>query len=276
MKKYILLFCTAFVLFSCQEEKKDKKLIKNEPIIEKEVEQKKELSPAQQFATNIQSAHQTSDFKSQEAVQFQLDLMFGGKQRMKAKITMLTNSSKIKIEKEDGTVLMYDNEKVSLFPKENNYDGARFDMFTWTYFFALPFKLTDPGTNWQDLKEANLNGTPYDTAKLTFGDNIGDAPDDWYVIYSDKQTKLMKAAAYIVTFGKDTATAEENPHAIVYDNYFSVSNVAFAKDWTFYNWNEEEGIYGEPIGSAKISNLKFLETEDGFFKAPQESVEIKK
>lgn len=50
----------------------------------------------------------------------------------------------------------------------------------------------------------------------------------------------------------------------------------FAKDWSFYNWSEEKGIYGEPIGSAKISNLKFLEIEEGFFTAPQESVEIKK
>lgn len=227
MKKYILLFSTAFILFSCQEEKKAEKENNKTPIIEKEVEQKEELTPAEQFATNIQSAHQNSDFISQKAVQFQLDLMFGGKQRMNAKITMLTNSTKIKIEKEDGTVLMYDNNKVSLFPKENNYDGARFDMFTWTYFFALPFKLTDPGTNWQDLKERKLHDTLYDTAKLTFGDGIGDAPDDWYVIYANKQTKLLKAAAYIVTFGKDTATAEENPHAIVYDNYFSVKNVAF-------------------------------------------------
>ncbi|MDT0293933.1 DUF6503 family protein [Mesonia ostreae] len=276
MTKYILLVLVSFAIFSCQEEKKTKKENDKATVTQKDIEQKETLSPAEQFAANIQSAHQTSNFKSQEAIQFKLNLKFGGKQRMNAKITMLTNSSKIRIEKEDGTILMYDNEKAFLFPKENNYDGARFDMFTWTYFFALPFKLTDRGTNWQDLKENELNETQYETAKLTFGDNIGDAPDDWYVIYSDKQTKLMKAAAYIVTFGKDTATAEENPHAIVYDNYFSVNGVAFAKEWFFYNWSEEKGIYGDPIGSGEISNVKFIIAKEDFFIAPKESIEIKK
>jgi hypothetical protein len=189
---------------------------------------------------------------------------------------MLTNSTKIKMERKDSTNLIFNGEKVMLYPKEKNYDGARFDMFTWTYFFALPFKLTDEGTNWQEKQERKLDSVNYNSAKLTFGDNIGDAPDDWYVVYADKQTNLLKAAAYIVTFNKDVNTAEENPHAIVYDRYFTVKSVPVAKYWKFYNWSEEKGIYGDPLGEAEISNLKYLPAEEVNFDILKNAVEVKK
>lgn len=258
---------------ACQEEKKETPSNKSVETTKKEP--KKESTPEVKFAKSIERSHQISNFKKQEMVQFNLDLSFG-EEKMKAKITMLTNSSKIKVEKSDGSILIYDGEKVSLFPKENNYEKARFDMFTWAYFFSLPFKLTDPGTQWQELQERKIDDISYDTAKLTFAKKTGDAPDDWYIVYADQNTKLLKAAAYIVTLGKDFATAEENPHAIVYNNYFSVKQVAFAKEWTFYNWSEEKGVYGEPIGNGTISNVNFTKRNKDFFTAPTGSIEIKK
>ena len=276
MKKLILLLTVSLFILACQEEKKETTTTNTLENTKKETKKEKTSSPEERFAKSIERSHQISNFESQKMVQFNLDLSFGGEETMKAKITMLTNSGKIKVEKSDGSILIYDGEKVSLFPEEKNYEKARFDMFTWAYFFSLPFKLTDPGTQWQELQERKMNDIYYDTAKLTFAKKTGDAPDDWYVVYANQNTKLLKAAAYIVTLGKDLATAEENPHAIIYDNYFSVKQVAFAKEWTFFNWSEEKGIYGEAIGKGMISNVNFTERKEDFFKAPNGSIEIKK
>lgn len=266
---YFLLFL--LLLFSCKNDPKNTS-VETEETAAKE----KKANPARNLAQTIAATHHQQDFFNNEAVAFDIVINFEGKERLKGRVTMLTNSTKIKIEKEDGTTLVYNGEDVFLYPEQNNYEGARFDMFTWPYFFAMPFKLTDEGTQWQEKKERKLDSTNYQTAKLTFKGNVGDAPDDWYIIYADKRTDLLKAAAYIVTFGKDVETAEENPHAIVYDRYFTVKSVPVAKYWKFYNWSEKKGIYGESIGDAEISKLKYFPAEEATFNIPESAVKVER
>ncbi|MDR6301486.1 DUF6503 family protein [Mesonia maritima] len=259
MKKiYILFLCISIALSSCQ----------NEP---KKVKSDKD---ALNFAENIEQTYNNKSFTKEEAISFHIDLNFGGNERLNATITQLTNSGKIKIEKDNGTTLIYDGNKVYLYPKEVNYPDARFDMFTWSYFFMLPHKLTDPGTVWKTKKERKLEGENYNSATLSFQENIGDAPDDWYIVYSDKNTNLLKAAAYIVTFGKDVNQAEENPHAIVYNNYITVKDIPISTYWKFYNWSEEKGIYGKPIGEALLKDIKFKEITENEFFVPKSAIEI--
>ncbi len=265
--KYIYPVLFVLCLWSCKNEPKN-----TSEKIEIATEEKNNV--ARNLAETIENVHQKENFSNNEAVAFNIHINFGGKERLKGRITMLTNSTKIKIEKEDGTTLVYNGEDVFLYPEENNYNGARFDIFTWPYFFSMPFKLTDEGTQWQEKKERKLHSTNYQTAKLTFEDHVGDAPDDWYIIYADKRTHLLKAAAYIVTFGKDVETAEENPHAIVYNRYFTVKGVPIAKYWKFYNWSEEKGIYGEPIGEAEISKLKYFPAAEATFNVPENAVKV--
>ncbi len=81
---------------------------------------------------------------------------------------------------------------------------------TWTYFFALPYKLCDPGTVWSDFAGTDvLNGGEYNTKKLTFSKSFGDSSEDWYILYSDKTTNLLAFVAYIVTANKSVEAAEK-------------------------------------------------------------------
>lgn len=229
--------------------------------------------PALSFSENIEEAHNKTAFMSHEAVSFNIVLEFGGSERLKAKVSMTTNSTGVRLDKADGTSLIYNGDKVFITPDTADTDGARFDIFTWQYFFALPFKLTDPGTVWDREEKRLLDSLAYDTAKLSFETGTGDSPDDWYIIYKDPVTERLKAAAYIVTFSKDQAKAEENPHAIVYADYEMLDDVAFATKWSFHNWSEKDGL-GEQLGEAKISNIEFFDPEENLFDAPQNSKPI--
>ncbi|MBW2962001.1 hypothetical protein [Mesonia aestuariivivens] len=266
---YILLF--AILCFSCKNDSKEAKVDTKETSAKEE-----KTNAARNLAETIATTHHKKDFFDNGAIAFDININFGGEERLNGRVTMLTNSSKIKIEKEDGTTIVYNGEEVFLYPEQKNYEGARFDIFTWPYFFAMPFKLTDDGTKWQEKQERKLDSTNYNSAKLTFKNNVGDAPDDWYIIYSDKRTHLLKAAAYIVTFGKDVKSAEENPHAIVYERYFTVKSVPVAKYWKFYNWSEDKGIYGEAIGDAEISKLKYIPIEEATFDIPQNAIKVER
>lgn len=236
----------------------------------------KEITPkVLTFSENIEEAHNKTAFREHEAIAFHIKLNFGGSNRLDADIRMTTNSEKVRLDRADGASLIYNGKEVYLSPSAANDAGARFDIFTWQYFFALPFKLTDPGTVWEDKGYRRLDGRKYETSKLTFISNTGDSPDDWYLIYKDPETSRLKAAAYIVTFSKEKEEAEKNPHLIVYSKYKMIEGVAFASKWKFYNWNEENGL-GKLLGEAEISNIHFFENKESLFKKPSDYKLIKR
>ncbi len=233
------------------------------------------LSIENVFIKSIEKAHKKTEFLKHKAISFNINILFGGKEHLDGKITMLTNASKIRIDKKDESKLIYNGEKVFLCPKEANDGGARFDMFTWTYFFGLPYKLDDPGTKWELKNPRPLEGIEHQTARLTFEKDTGDSPDDWYVVYSNNEN-VLKAAAYIVTFGSDgdTSKAEADPHAIHYKDFKTVDGIPFATTWKFYGWTEEKGMTDKLLGEAIITDITFLDAEASLFETPENSKEI--
>ncbi len=281
-KKWVLIFIVA--LAACnQSQKETKESTQNQGQSQEMIPTEPDggigdgaLSIADHYIQTVEQAHKKEGFLKHKAISFKINIVFGGKQHLDGKITMLTNSTKIRIDKNDESKLIYDGEKVFLCPVEANDKGARFDMFTWTYFFGLPYKLSDPGTKWEMQQDRNLNDKIHSTAKLTFDDGIGDAPDDWYIIYTDPGSKILQAAAYIVTFGSegDISKAESDPHAIYYKDFIEVDGIPFATKWEFYGWTEEKGIT-DPLGEATITDITFLENEGILFETPENSKEIK-
>ena len=226
------------------------------------------------FITDIEKAHQSSKFHNKEAVSFDVDLSFGGKTAFKGTVISATNSSFIEIIKADGTRLKFDGSKVWVSPAEKNYKGARFDMFTWQYFFMAAFKFSDPGTKWENLGMMPYNvGTKMQSAKLTFESGTGDASGDYYFVYKNAQN-LVEAMGYIVTFGgKSLEKAEKGAHAIVYSDYKKVDGVSIAMQWAFHNWNKEKGI-ADKIGEAKITNVKFIKVSKEDRSVASDAVEV--
>ncbi|AXT58446.1 hypothetical protein D1815_22795 [Aquimarina sp. AD1] len=278
MKRILVVLLTISII-GCNQKKKEKKTAP-------EVTETKDAIPVEpnggigdgalsisdHFIKSIEKAHKKDKFLDHKAVSFYIKIIFNGKEHLEGKVTMLTNSSKIRIDKKDESKLIYDGEKVYLCPADANDKGARFDMFTWTYFFGLPYKLSDPGTKWEMQDDRTLNNTIHSTAKLTFEAGTGDAPDDWYVIYADPVVKSLQAAAYIVTFGSDgdTSKAEADPHAIHYKDFTTIDSIPFATKWEFYGWTSEKGMT-DKLGEATISDITFLENEGKLFDDPENS-----
>jgi len=274
MKKLLLLFAATTLFVSCNENKKqeDKKM---------PVEQDNGIgdgapSLSTAFAQGVEKTHNKEAFLENNNISFDIALNFNGQERLNGTYTMRTNSSKIKFESKDGKTLIYNGENVSLSPKDATMKMARFDIFTWPYFMAMPFKLTDPGTQWGAVQQVTENGKEFSKAKLSFKNDVGDTSNDWYEVYVDNDTNLLNYASYIVTFGKGVEKAEEKPHAILYENYQVVDGIAISDTWKFYNWSEEKGLYGEPIGDATLSNIQFLESADYTVSKDAKNVEAPK
>lgn len=233
-------------------------------------EPKAEIAPLIQ---QIELAHNKALALEKEAVEFDIELYFGGTLRLDAKLTLTTDGTRGLIEKKDSTALAYSHDMVMVSEDYKNQKGARFSAYTWSYFFLFPYKLTDPGTKWSQFEQRSLQGNNFNTGVLEFMPNTGDAPDDWYVMYADSATNLIHAAAYIVTAGGTREEAEEDPHAIEYLNYQKVDGVPLATEWKFWAWRETEGLT-EQLGEAKLSNFKFVSVDEAIFELGENSIVI--
>ncbi len=216
------------------------------------------------FVSQMEQAHQKENFLQHEAIQFNLMLVFGGKERLRGTLTLLTNSTKGRIDYEDGRRIIYDQETVYYSPEFEDPERAEFAAYTWSYFFLMPYKLSDPGAQWEDYPEKELEEKTYEVQKLTFESGTGGSPDDWYIVYQDPETRLMHSAAYIVTANKSQAEAEEDPHAIQYSNYNEVEGIPIAQSWTFWGWQPVEG-FTEELGHAELKRVRFTQLNQDFF-----------
>ncbi|MDX1444676.1 DUF6503 family protein [Lishizhenia sp.] len=225
------------------------------------------------FIKEINTHHHYEKFKQAGVFTADIKLTFGGKQRLDAKMIYDTQTQETALLHRDGKALMFTEDTVWLSPDTANYPRARFDIFTWSYFMALPYKLNDNGIQLEEYAKSNLGGKNYNAQRLTFGENIGDAPDDWYILYQDQKSGLLHAAAYIVSLGKDQKTAEEDPHAIVYKKYVDVDGIPMATSWEFYAWDKEKGLT-KKLGEATLSKLQFVERTDDIFQVPLPKKEV--
>lgn len=223
-----------------------------------------------EFVSSVEKTHQKEAFLSKEAITMNINVKFGGKDYLEGTLTQTTGGGNIKIKKKNGATIIFDGSKV--YAKgiaADKLGGARFDIFTWSYFLGLPYKLNDGGTKFSEAVSKKWGAQFYNSAKLSFESGTGDAPDDWYVLYQNPETKVLEGAAYIVSYGKGKEAAEKEPHAIKYDGFKTVGVVPFPTSWSFHMWNEKEG-YGKQIGSVEISNIQFITAAD--FSVPKNAI----
>ena len=231
--KTLLLFAITFFILSCS-------------------------SSPETFVSKVEGAHKKDAFLNHAAIAFDLQLFFGGTERFNGRITWATNSSKGELNYSDGRKIEVNEMEIIFSDTSMSEESARFTAYTWSYFFMLPFKLSDPGTRWNDYENKSMNGEEYNVEKLSFESGTGDAPDDWYVVYANKETDLIHVASYIVTAGQSVEEAEKDPHAIKYEDYREIDGVPIAHKWSFWGWTETEGLT-EQLGYANLNNISFVE-----------------
>jgi hypothetical protein len=234
--------------------------------VESQVEAQLELTDPEQLVADIESVHQKNTFKSFEVVEFDLNLVFGGKKRFEGRIYMMTDGSRVKMEDSSSTKL-WDGNKAMVLPDTLDNESARFTLLTWSYFFAAPYKLSDPGTKHEFLGQLPLAESEFSANRMTFGNGVGDTPDDWYVVYKDNNSDLLAAMAYIVTGGGNSVEeAEKDPHAITYEAYTEIGGIPFATQWNFWTWTKE-GKMNKLLGSASVSNIRLVKKAGDLFRS---------
>ncbi|WP_405377857.1 DUF6503 family protein [Nonlabens sp. Asnod3-A02] len=271
MKKVLFLLAAISILTSCKEEKEVKEMVEAPAATTEMPEAQSEITT---FTNSIEIAHKKEAFLSNDAVAYDFTVAFGGNTLLDGKITQKTDGSMVRIDNKDGSVIVFDGDKVYASNEELAANPmTRFHIFTWSYFFAMPYKLNDPGTQWSSEEMLTYGDTQYPTSRLSFENGVGDTSEDWYVVYKDPKTNVLDGVAYIVSYGKGVEAAEEEPHFAKYEELTVVDGVPFASKWSFRNWSKEEG-YTNEIGVASITNVEFVETPAAFYAQPENGVVV--
>jgi len=151
--------------------------------------------------------------------------------------TVSLPNRKTKIESKDWSI-GHDEIGVWLLKHDLGYEGNPvFYHNLMFYFYAMPFVIADPGTNYEVIATTELKGKMYDGLKVSYNKNVGDSPEDEYILYFDPETHKMEWLAYTVTFKEQKKS--DDWHYIKYDKWQDVNGLILPEKLTW--WNVENG-----------------------------------
>lgn len=154
----------------------------------------------------------------------------------------------------------FDGKDVWVAPNKMAYrEGKRSARFYHNlnfYFFAIPFVLADPGINYEVLDTASIAGETYDLLKISYDPGTGDAPDDYYICYFDRETHQLEWLRYTVTYYSGKPSDRYN--MLKYDTWQLVSGLLVPEKLIGYTY--ENGSIGDPRYEKVFQDVSFTTT----------------
>ncbi|MCA9299837.1 MAG: hypothetical protein KDA28_12265 [Phycisphaerales bacterium] len=150
--------------------------------------------------------------------------------------------------------------------------SPRFWSLTPYYFVAVPFVLGDPGVVLEDAGEDTFEGRNYDLVRATFEAGTGDAPDDFYVVYFDRETHRVGGLRYVVSYPGFFPDGGHSPEKLmVYDGAQQVEGITLAETYRTFTW--DGAAAGEQVTAITLSEVTFVpDTPADAFDVPADGV----
>lgn len=152
--------------------------------------------------------------------------------------------------------------------------AARFWALTPYYFVGMPFVLSDPGVNLEvvDHTAAAAGLENADVIAVTFDSNVGDAPEDTYHAFLDKENGVLVGLRYTVTYapffeGKEKKRSQDK--IVHYKDVKAAGPLKLARSHAFFAFDpakekakEKGAALREKLTQATISDVEYNATFD--------------
>lgn len=128
------------------------------------------------------------------------------------------------------------------------------------YFLNLPWLTRDPGVHLVDeglTSAVGIEGEVH-AVRMTFGEGVGDSPDDYYVLFIDPVSHRLRGCEYVVTYAPLLPPgAKHTPvHVLAFDGYDQVDGLLVPAGFTIRN------LDGSVYVSCTVSDWDFGRTFD--------------
>lgn len=154
--------------------------------------------------------------------------------------------------------------------------NPRFWALTPYYFVAMPFVLADPGVKLKKLSsDTTIDGNVYKSVKVTFGEDVGDSPNDYYIIHLEPQTGRLRYLTYIVTYKGFFPNGGQSPEKLMhYGGDQTINGIALPT--LFKTYALKDGKKDKLVTNTTLSDVSFKpKTNPSYFEMPKGAVEVK-
>lgn len=150
--------------------------------------------------------------------------------------------------------------------------NARFWALTPYYFVAMPFVLADPGVNLETAGQMTAEGATYDLIYVTFAPGTGDAPDDYYYLLLDPETRRVGGVRYVVSYPGFFPEGSASPERLMlYDGAQTASGITLQEGFRSFAWTEAGT--GESAAEGTVTDLRFVpDAPDSLFALPPDAM----
>lgn len=229
MKQTLTILVLTILFSACKNNTETKSVEAVKEVIEKEI-----TKTYPETISKILKAHGTIEkWNAMENLEFTMKKESGDE-----KTTTALKSRKSLIETKDFSI-GYNGKEAWL--KENGdykYKGnPQFYYNLMFYFYAMPFVLADDGITYTNVEPLKVDGKEYPGIKISYGDGVGESPEDEYILYYDKEEYKMTWLGYTVTyFSKEKST---DWHFIKYVDWTDVNGLILPLR---LEWYKSEGF----------------------------------
>ena len=150
--------------------------------------------------------------------------------------------------------------------------NTRFWALTPYYFAGMPFVFADEGVNLSAEEPVVYEGETYDAVRVTFGEGVGDAPEDYYVLYLHPETGRLSAIRYVVSYpGYFPDGGHSQEKLMTYEGEQKISGITLPEKHRTFMW-EADGSMGDYVTDITLGDVRFRpEIEKSYFEAPEGS-----
>ncbi|MDT0557560.1 DUF6503 family protein [Ichthyenterobacterium sp. W332] len=139
------------------------------------------------------------------------------------------------------------------------------------YFYAMPFVLADDGITYTETEPLVFEGKSYPGINISYGEGVGESPDDEYVLYYNPETYKMEWLGYTVTyFSKEKS---KDWHFIKYHEWETLQGLKLPKTLQWYN-NDGFEIKDMRNAAEFINTSVNVNANDDMFYAKPERAKI--
>ncbi len=137
--------------------------------------------------------------------------------------------------------------------------SIRFWALTPYYFLGQPFIFDGKGVVIEKIDDQMLKGKAYDAVRITFEAGTGDAPDDYYINLYEKETHLLKALKYVVSYPAYFKDGGHSPEkTMVLNKLTTVDGIKLPTGYETFALNEVKGELGPKATNIEVSKISFL------------------
>ncbi len=229
---------------------------------------------AKPLEQRIADAHGWDKYKAQAALSGDVHVAFKDGSQFDAHFIHDLKTGKTRMQMADESVLVLDGKRVWVWPVNSSVKDPRYNLTTWPFLITLPMRLQSQGAMLSQPTTRQWAGAEYDSLTLSFPTGAGDRANDWFILYADKETHLLKAVGYVITRGRSAAVSEKGAIGLTFYNLKQRENVLFAQDWKIWRYNKDEGFFGLPLGEARVYNIEFISPKPDTFIPPAGAREV--